>query len=274
MSDVMIRFKKTYTSIEKINNKLLIKFSNACKGDNYKANAFINDSGNESDYMYISAFLASEKDDGKLYSSNDTITKADLDLLRSKLEAGKKVMSYDKYMYLYTLLLLITKNYNMNDSIGTGTTVSKNGLMNDKGMFFGSDNRNIGNKVFGIENLWSSDWTVLDGIFQSENKMYKKLGGNYADIESYDEVNTDGITYDAGYISRFVGDADFLYPTHVEGSSSTYSTAYNGLVENDEGVTNNIFVGGAVNDISSVLNIKSGTGMGYARLTIDNVKED
>ena len=66
----------------------------------------------------------------------------------------------------------------------------------------------------------------------------------------------------------------FIGSLQGNASSSTYSTAYNGLVENDEGVTNNIFVGGAVNDISSVLNIKSGTGMGYARLTIDNVKED
>ena len=47
MSEVMIRFKKTYTSINKINDKLSINFSDTCKDDTYKANAFIDENREE-----------------------------------------------------------------------------------------------------------------------------------------------------------------------------------------------------------------------------------
>ena len=100
MSEVMIRFKKTYTSINKINDKLSIKFSDICKDDTYKANAFIDENGEESDYMYISPYFASKGDDDKLHSSNEsTPYESDLDLIRTKLNEGYNALSYDKYMY-------------------------------------------------------------------------------------------------------------------------------------------------------------------------------
>ena len=273
MSEVMIRFKKTYTSINKINDKLSINFSDICKDDTYKANAFIDENGEESDYMYISPYFASKGDDDKLHSSNEsTPYESDLDLIRTKLNEGYNALSYDKYMYLYTLLLLITKSYDVNNTIGTGTSVNKNGLLNEKGMFYGSTDGNLGNKVFGIENLWSDKWTILEGVLQKNNDLYKLVNGDYSNTDLYEKVNTENINFDKGYISKLTGNTDYLLPSESLGSSSTYTTAYNGLNENTNGNTN-ILVGGSNNNISNIFNIKSENRSGCARITFNKAKE-
>ena len=274
MSEVMIRFKKTYTSINRTDDTLSISFSDSCKDDTYKANAFVDNDGNETDYMYISPYLASIGTDNKLHSSNSSVPyKSDLDMVRTKLSEGYNVLSYDKYLYLYSLLLLITKSFDMNDSIGIGSTVNTNGLLNEKGMFYGASDSTIGNKVFGIENLWSDKWTILDGIYQKDNDLYKLVSGNYADKDSYTKLNIDNINFNDGYISKLDGTTDYLIPTDVEGSSSTFMTAFNGLKENSDNTATNILVGGSNKGISNMLNMKSEIGSGYTRITCNNAKE-
>lgn len=278
MSEVMIRFKKTYYSVETLDDDTIsIKFSNK-GGKSYNSDIFKNKDGTSADYLYIGAFNASEDDDGKLRSiAGQTPVNADLDLLRSKLKEGYNVLSYDEYMYIYSLLLLVTKSFDINDTIGSGSNeVFDSGTMDNKGMFFGSDKYHDGNKVFGLENLWGFKPNILEGIYQKNNEIYKAVDKNYADTDSYKKVDI-APNLNKGYISKLHADLDFFTPMETKGSSSTFTTAYSNFGRSDSvNPISNILMGGSANKgIANMLNIKSGHETGLTRITSTNIaKED
>lgn len=270
MSDVMIKLKKTYYSAQLKDNKVKINFAKSKLDDSYCADAFINKDGKEDKYAYIAAYSASEKN-GKLVSNSGSFPiQYDLNMLRSMLKDSDSLLSYNKYIYLCLASILVTKSMDINNSIGATSNTMVNGTMNKKGLFFGTSDPKDGNKIFGTENMWSRNWIILDYIYQKSNKIYKKKSGDSSDLESYYIVDTPNLIFEKGYISKLAGSNEFIGPKEVNGSSTTYTTAYS-VLENDPSAYKiyNILIGGSSStDISNILNIKSDTGAGTTRITI------
>lgn len=261
MSNVMVRFKKTYYKVYEKDNKLCISFTKHKKDNSYCANAFINRYGFESKYIYIGAYPAVDEN-GKLVSkSGNNAKKMDLDLMRSMLNRYEQLLTYDKYMYLYLVLILLTKNMDVAKAIGGGGTAGNGGSMNDKGLFYGGYDCN---KALGIENIWSTNWTILDNAYIRNNSFFYRLGEN--DYDYYKLAETPDMIFGEGFISKLKGNNNVLYPVELNGSSNKYvaakSNLYNGLNR-----VYYLFAGGSYDGHSTMYNLKSDVSIGISRIT-------
>ena len=138
---------------------------------------------------------------------------------------------------------------NSSNSIAPGT-------MNSKGMFWGSNDKTSGVKVFGMENVWGNLWRRTAGWINANGTQKVKLTRGTHDGSTATDYNTDGNGYktianatpagiSGGYISSMKTEAFGRLPVNASGSSSTYEA--DGMWYNNSQV-NYAFVGGAWGD--------------------------
>ncbi len=107
------------------------------------------------------------------------------------------------------------------------------GTMNTKGMFWGSNNKTSGVKVFGMENWWGNLYRRTAGWMYVNGTQKIKLTRGTHDGSSATDYNTDGSGYisvsgsglsgsSGGYISGMLATDYGRLPSVVAGSSSTY----------------------------------------------------
>lgn len=138
---------------------------------------------------------------------------------------------------------------NSSNSIAPGT-------MNSKGMFWGSNDKTSGVKVFGMENVWGNLWRRTAGWINANGTQKVKLTRGTHDGSTATDYNTDGNGYktianatpagsSGGYISSMKTEAFGRLPVNASGSSSTYEA--DGMWYNNSQV-NYAYVGGHWND--------------------------
>ena len=110
---------------------------------------------------------------------------------------------------------------------------NKTGLLNTKGLFWGSNNTSSSVKVFGMENWWGNVYEFLVGwLYDHINNIYKvKLTRGTHDGSSVSDYNTNGSGYlsinrgtgtKSGYLNTTKTKSFGRIPLSADGSSSTY----------------------------------------------------
>lgn len=138
------------------------------------------------------------------------------------------------------LLVMMFKSTDLQVTLGYGRCKSGNsnaiapGTMNDKGMFWGSNDQTSGVKAFGMENPWGNLWRRHAGWMLVNNEHKVKLTRGTKDGSTATDYNTDGSGYLAtgvsissnGYISGMATKAYGRLPNAVAGSATTYEADY------------------------------------------------
>lgn len=139
------------------------------------------------------------------------------------------------------LLILIGKSTQTQATFGMGrcgysgseSNLGTTGLMNTKGMFWGSSSpTDLGVKVFGMENFWGNQWRryaghIKVGAYQSIKLTYGTEDGSSASAynTSGSGYNNVGITPEetsGGYIDKMEYNRYGMIPKSASGSDSTY----------------------------------------------------
>lgn len=227
---------------------------------NYKANEdyhcwpFINNQGKLVDHFYTYIYNGSLDSNnclrslsGKAYmmSKNavEEISYAKANNLTSDMLWYTEV--YCDIILINSLLVLMGKSLNTQDVYGQGHTSGgsedvlkeeRTGTMNDKGMFYGTNDTTHHVKVFGMENWWGCQWRRFGGLMQSNYKYYYKLTNGTQDGSTATTYGTTTIgmiesemsapTSNGYQKKRAVENGVAILPSEVGGSDSTYYCDY------------------------------------------------
>lgn len=163
-------------------------------------------------------------------------------------------------LLLQDLLVMMARSTEFQTAFGYGRCNSSNsiapGTMNSKGMFWGSNDKTSGVKVFGMENVWGNLWRRTAGWINANGTQKVKLTRGTHDGSTATDYNTDGNGYktianatpagsSGGYISSMKTEAFGRLPVNASGSSSTYEA--DGMWYNNSQV-NYASVGGSWHD--------------------------
>ena len=167
------------------------------------------------------------------------------------------------------LVWIIGKSTNSHETFGYGNCdyskrsganstncgIQKSGLMDQKGLFFGNKDYISPVKMFGIENLWGSQWNYTAGLTSYKGIHRLKLTRSRADGTEADDYNLEGDGYKvlssavtpsgnkSTYITKAYLDEWFgMLPLVGSGSASTYYP--DGIFFNLDRVNTTLYTGG------------------------------
>lgn len=254
--NVMIGIPKVYWKIvDNEDDTANFYISNKKVDDDFHCWSHIDNNGNEIDYCYMSAYNGSIVEEklrslsGKLPSISTTVNE-EIDC------AKNNNLNSDEFWYIGTfsdrvliniLLMLIGKSTDTQTIFGTGncytfssfssTGVKNSGTMDNKGLFWGSQDNSSGVKVFGIEHWWANNSKRIAGLVNNTGTIKYKLTFGQSDCSTIDGYNVNGdgyITFNGsilpsteGYISKMAFCNNIILPTSIDsGSASTYYGDY------------------------------------------------
>lgn len=143
----------------------------------------------------------------------------------------------DRFL-IQDLLTMMFKSTDLQATAGMGVVSASAaiapGTMNTKGMFWGSNDKTSGVKVFGMENWWGNIWRRTAGWMLVNNEHKLKLTRGTKDGTTAADYNFDGTGYLAtgakltanGYISSMKTERYGRLPIAASGSSTTYEADY------------------------------------------------
>ena len=248
-----------------------IYFSNKKIDEDFHCWSHLDNNGEEIDYCYMPIFngyndgtrLRSLSGKTPIYSQTGT---TEINLAKANNLTDDVIWYTEVYsdrMLVNLLLLLIGKSTNTQAVFGNGhytggsaaSSLHSTGLMNSKGLFWGTNSTGSGVKVFGMEHWWGNQWRRIAGWINNKGTQMIKLTYGQSDGSTTDSYNTDGTGYisigctpggtSGGYISKMTITEYGLIPTTASGSATTYFT--DGLWFNNAQV-DYAFVGGACCD--------------------------
>lgn len=146
------------------------------------------------------------------------------------------------WMLICDLLVMMCKSTNIQAKYGTGRTKSSNssaintGTMNDKGLFWGSNDETSGIKLFGMENWYCGNlWRRMAGYMYVDGVQKLKITRGTKDGSTATDYNTTGAGYIAipnstvsseGWTKIMKALPYGRITTGVGGSASTYESDY------------------------------------------------
>ena len=159
----------------------------------YHAYAHINSKGEVVPYIYVSAYDTSIDTSGIMRSLSEeypnNYTKCEVfhvEAAKNNIgnEAIWDVGSFSERALIALLLILIGKSTDTQSVFGKGRSKCEDsdrisGSMNTKGLFWGSNDDNLGVKVFGIEHFWGNVWKYTkDLVIEDHVVKYKPAWNN------------------------------------------------------------------------------------------------
>lgn len=244
---VMIRFKRLYYKFSVDQGKILFQISNKQVDNTWVDTAFLSEGGigDSKEEMFIGAYECIQKNNILQSLSNGSPS---INLTFENFENLSRfgvfnMMNIVRKQFIIFLGYLVTKSIDLEGNIGTGNTtgpILKTGSMNDKGLFFGKNNKTEGVKLFGIENMWGNQLKYMHGIIQKmtyvintetnemveEQHIYTKDFYPYNEIDDYNDIGKI-IPELYGYISsiKFITDSIYV-PDKLNGTSTDYFKSY------------------------------------------------
>ena len=218
--------------------------------DNYKAYAHTGSDGTIHDYFYWGLFMASGSTSKlRSISGQDIITSLTASQETTACKAnnsdttgvngkGWYTHTWSQWTLLQTLLVLISKSTNTQESFGYGYANgssldldTKSGALIDKGQFFGYSAGAYRMKAFHIEDLWGMYWDRLAGLISNDGYYYVKMtpeGDAYriTDVTGMTKVTTTTVPGSDGFVKDISGTEYGFLPSSVSGSDSTYYCDY------------------------------------------------
>lgn len=249
--NAMIGIPKVYWKIvDNGDNTANIYFSNKKVDDDFVCWSHIDNNGNEIDYCYMPIYNGSNVSSklrslsGKTPINSQTATTEITYALANNVTSDTIWYTevFSDIMLINLLLLLIGKSTDTQTVFGNGhctggssaSSLLKTGIMNSKGLFWGTNGTGSGVKVFGIENWWGNQWRRIAGWINNKGTQKVKMTYGQSDGSTVDGYNTDGSGYisigctpsgtSGGYISKMTVTKNGLIPTTASGSATTYYT--------------------------------------------------
>ena len=261
--NAMMEWPKIYTKRWESNGVYHFRCSDTPQDDTWDCWCNYDRNNNQIDHFYTPIYFGSLVS-GKLRSisgaANSVNTTAANEIAYAKANGNDwytEVLA-DRLL-LQDLLVMMARSTECQTAFGYGRCNSSNsiapGTMNTKGMFWGSNDKTSGVKVFGMENVWGNLWRRTAGWINANGTQKVKLTRGTHDGSTATDYNTDGNGYktianatpagsSGGYISSMKTEAFGRLPVNASGSSSTYEA--DGMWYNNSQV-NYAFVGGSWN---------------------------
>jgi hypothetical protein len=241
--NAMVEWPKIYTHREEVDGVYHFRVSDFPQTTAWECWCNYDKNNNEIDHFYTPIYFGSNVS-SKLRSisgrTNLVSVTANTEITYAKANGDDwytEVLS--DCLLIQDLLVMIAKTTAIQEAIGHGRSASTNsaaiaqGTLNTKGMFWGSNDRTSGVKVFGMENWWGNVWRRIAGWINDKGTQKVKLTRGTKDGSTVAEYNTAGSGYlivagatltgtSGGYISAMKSEAYGRIPVAASGSSSTY----------------------------------------------------
>ena len=228
--------------------------------EDYHAWSFINNQNEYVDHFYTAIYNGSAPGDTMRSISGASALRG-IKMVEEVQWAEMNNKSEDKLWYVETyadrslinfLLILMGKSTDTQSVFGNGLTKGGEsafnsyvtGSLNNKGLFYGTNDYSHGVKVFGMENYWGAQSRRIAGVFLKRlssgakpNLMYKMTYGT-ADGSQASGYNLTAVGYlqgpsynnDVGaYVDRMTFTSMGMYAKSFDGSGTTYYCDYRGF---------------------------------------------
>ena len=173
--------------------------------------AHYDNNGDEIDYCYSPAYNGYKDSNNRLRSLSgktptvNTTADQEITYAQNNNPSGENMWQTEVFIdrqLINILLMLIGKSTDTQTVFGKGRTSASSaidtGTMDNKGLFWGSDDGTSGVKVFGIENYWGNLYRRIAGLVTNNSYDYKyKLTYSTKDGSTTTGYNTTG----SGYLS-------------------------------------------------------------------------
>ena len=257
VGNVMVEIPTVWIKVDTTNaRKPKFYFADSQIDSTYHAYAHTDSNGDVVPHIYMSAYEGWQDSNDKLRSiSGKSSTRATnasdhITYSRNNNPLGETMWdmtALSERMLITLLTMLISKNTNSQAVFGNGNSngfdfpaagsdrngILSTGTMDDKGLFWGSDETNLGVKVFGIEHFWGNARNRVQGLVSDEGVIKYKLTHGTQDGSTATDYNMTGAGYivlgnasdlSTTYIAdMYVGDFGLLpKATDVVGSASVY----------------------------------------------------
>lgn len=239
--NAMVEWPKIYTKRWESDGIYHFRCSDVQVDDDWECWSNYDRSNNQIDHFYtpiyfgshVSSKLRSISGQSCIYNQNAT---TEINLAKANGEDWYTEVLADRLL-IQDLLVMMGKSTNCQTVYGFGrVNMSGNansGLMNNKGMFWGANNKNDGVKVFGMEHFWgnmhrrTAGWMVVNGTQKvkltrgthdgSTASDYNTTGNGYISVSDSTITGSSG-----GYIKGMKIEAYGRLPKTLSGSSSSF----------------------------------------------------
>lgn len=227
--DVMVEFPKCYYKFSQDDSFTYVQISNspASMIDGFTDWAF-SYKGSVKDKFYMGAYKAYFETD-KLYSLSEkmpTVNKT-IGAFRTAAHArggGYEITPYNKLILLQALYLIRFKSLDSQTALGrgyvSGSSAQTTGATNADGLYYGSTSGTTHVKCHGLEDFWGNVFEWVDGLEQSNKKLYISDGG-FNDTAADYTIAADLPSSITGYITDIHADTKLGFLTAKGGGSSS-----------------------------------------------------
>lgn len=239
--NAMIEWPKIFTKRWEADGVYHFRCSDVQEDDDWECWSNYDRSNNQIDHFYtpiyfgsnVSSKLRSISGRSCIDSQNAT---TEINLAKANGEDWYTEVLADRLL-IQDLLVMMGKSTNCQTVYGFGRVSTSgnvnSGLMNDKGMFWGANNKNDGVKVFGMEHFWGNMYRRTAGWMLVNGTQKVKLTRGTHDGSTASDYNTTGNGYisvsdstitgsSGGYINGMKIEAYGRLPKTLSGSSSSF----------------------------------------------------
>lgn len=211
--NIMMQWPKIYTYREKVDGIYKFRCSDKKLGEDWDCYCNYNGDGEEIDNFYTPVYMGTTTKYWDDESSYTTIlqsisgTTPDSDNTASGyityatnnnkgIQSGWNIETFYDRCLIQDLLVLMAKSTDTQSKYGTGftdennTAMIANGTMDDKGLFWGTNDGLSGVKVFGMENWWGNLARATSGLVLS-----RKYSGSSAGVSQYENLLYRGLGF-------------------------------------------------------------------------------
>lgn len=243
--NAMMEWPKIYTKRWETGGVYHFRCSNDRVDEDYECWCNYDRLDNEIPHFYTPIFFGCLDGSGRMRSisgqPNRVHTSAQMEVDAAKLNGADiwytEVLA-DREL-INDLLVMIFKSTDLQAAAGMGVAGASAaltpGTMNTKGMFWGSDEKTSGVKVFGMEHWWGNLWRRIAGWMYVGSVQKVKLTRGTKDGTTVDDYNITGDGYLAisdsamdgdsgGYISVMKTERYGRFPKTLHGSGTTFET--------------------------------------------------
>ena len=260
--NAMMEWNCIYTKRWETNGVYHFRCSNKKLNDDYECWSNYDRLDNVIPHFYTPIYFGSS-DGTRLRSlsgqenSVNTTAQQEIDLATANGDDWFTEVNAD-YQLLCDLAVMLVKSTNIQEKYGSGRTKSTNssaintGTMNNKGLFWGSNDSTSGVKIFGMENVFGNIWRRIAGMMYV-NGIYKlKITRGTHDDSTATDYNTTG----DGYIT--ISDSAILPTESTDGYIKSMRTLPYGRIVSETGGT------ASSSNFESDYNWKNNSGTRYA----------
>ena len=224
-------------------NYQYLEVSNYKLDDDFKDYPYVRSDGSKADKLYYPMYPGYKDSNNRLRSisgvkASSSSTTAQEVTYASNCGDNWSIGDWSHYLWLHSLMLLISKDFNSQTSFGNGnmdggssaSDLKTNGLLNASGRFFGYNTSSDSMKAFFCENVYANCWQRLLGFYNDKGTYKIKMTPPYTydeTFDGYDTVQYPTVPSSSNYLKDFSFSPSYgLLPKTVGGTATTWVGDY------------------------------------------------